>query len=263
MESIVEKLGFFDFFNLIIVGMYTTIGCFIITYQFGWSASNEVVHYLTSKSEVNTILLVLCFSSIIAISYIIGMLCHEIYSLVDNDLTFIILITNLFQEGSCIDNQRKRKRYADIAKMVFDKNGIKYSVTKDDPPVINWNWELNNYYFTYCVYQLQVRGLNRKTEKLRDIEGLAKSFCVSNIFLLAVLLGGGLLSWNTFTLPKYVFGVEVILLLTISFIFNEYRIKALKNRVRMTISLFEAVFDKEFDKELTDSKTADENDINP
>ena len=76
MENVIEKLGFFDFFNLIIVGVFTIIGCFGITYQFGWGISNEVVRYLVNTAEVNTILLALFMFSIITVSYIIGMLCH-------------------------------------------------------------------------------------------------------------------------------------------------------------------------------------------
>ena len=52
MDSVVEKLGFFDFFNLIIVGMFTIVGFFSITYQFGWNISNEVFLYLVNTVEI-------------------------------------------------------------------------------------------------------------------------------------------------------------------------------------------------------------------
>ena len=241
MESVIEKLGFFDFFNLIIVGMFTIVGCFSITYQFGCGISRGVALYLVNTVQVNTILVALCIVSIIAISYIVGMLCQEVYSLIDNELFFITLITHLFQMDSCINNQIKRERYAALAKIIFERNDIDYSNALST----EWCWELNNYFFTYCLYQLQIRGLNKKTEKLRDIEGLAKSFCASTIILLAVLLGSGFASWNTFTLPRFVFVMESLLLLVISIIFHEYRKRALKNRIRMTLSLYESVYDSE------------------
>lgn len=243
MENVVEKLGFFDFFNHIIVGMFTIIGCFSITYQFGWNISKGVFSYLVERGEVNALFLVLCLFSIITVSYILGLLCHESFSLTDKkNKTVEKLITELFTKNSCIDNKKKRDRYKTLATNIIKSNKIPNT---ENSSRINWDFELSNYYYTYCLYQLQIRGLNKKTEKLRDIEGLAKSFCVSGIMLLAILFLAGLGSWNTFLLPEYAFWIEIILLLFFSLIFNEYRKKALKNRIRMTLALFEAVFDKE------------------
>lgn len=256
MDSVVEKLGFFDFFNLIIVGMFTLVGCFGITYQFSWDISNKIFSYLVGTAEVNTLFLVICVFSLITVSYIIGLLCHEVFSLIDRKIkTFDKLITNLFTNKSCIKNQKKKDRYANLAKKVFDDNGIEYSLTKDNSPGLDWNWELSNYFFTYCVYQVQIRGVNRKLEKLRDIEGLAKSFCVSGILLLAVLFGAGIVSWDTLSLPGYVYWIEAILLAAISLIFNEYRKKALKNRIRMTIDLYGAIYNSESKKPKSKGKT--------
>ena len=246
MDSVIEKLGFFDFFNYIIVGMFTIVGCFSITYQFGWETSDKIFSYLTNTVEVNTVFLVLCFFSLVTVSYIIGLLCHEIYSLIDRAVNplniFKKLIENLFNDNSCIENEIKRKRYTIIAKAIFEKNGIEYSWDLDVHSSKKWSLELNNYFFTYCLYQLQIRGLNRKTEKLRDIEGLAKSFCVSSIILLAVLIAEGIMYRNALPISGRVFWGEVLLLIVICIIFIQYGIKALKNRIRMTLSLYDAIF---------------------
>ena len=256
MESVVEKLGFFDFFNLIIVGIFTIVGCFGITYQFDLEISKKIFTYLKDTAEVNTLFLVLSVSAIITVSYIIGLLCLEAFNLIDKKLkTFDNLVKDLFTRDSCIENEKKRIQYANIAKTVFDYNGIDHEPREGNPSGLEWDWSLNNYFFTYCVYQLQIRGLNRKTEKLRDIEGLAKSFCISNVLLLSVLQVVGGMHWNTFLLPYYFVFIEVILLIVIILIFIVYRKNALKNRIRMTLALFEAVYIKE----TMDSKTKEDN----
>ena len=94
MDSVIEKLGFFDFFNYIIVGMFTIVGCFSITYQFGWETSDKIFSYLTNTVEVNTVFLVLCFFSLVTVSYIIGLLCHEIYSLIDRAVKPLNILKN-------------------------------------------------------------------------------------------------------------------------------------------------------------------------
>ena len=255
MDNVVDKLGFFDFLNYIIVGMYIIVGGFIISYQCGFDVSESIFDYLINKDDVNSLFLALSVFSIIAIAYILGMVCHEVFSLIDDhkSKSFETLMKNMFTKDSCIGNSKKRERYKTLAREIFDNNGVKYS-NIDKGSEIEWTSELNNYFFAYCVYQVQIRGLNKKLEKLRDIEGLAKSFSVGSILLLALLCGCGVvttlcdcgvLSWgfHSFPIPVYVF--EAVALIAITAVFVKYRKKALKNRVRMTLALFEAIYDKE------------------
>ena len=246
MESIVNKLGFFDFFNSIIVGMFTIIGCFCITLQFRWKISIKCFRYLIYKKEVNILFLVLCLFSLVITSYILGILCHSIFDLfTSKENALKKIITRLFEKDSCIENPKRRDRYAVIAKRIFDNNGINYSTTKGQQPYVIWDYELNNYFFTYCLYQVQLRGLDKKPEKFRDIEGLSKSFCVSSVALFFVLIGVGIVSWNTNYVPLFLFWGEAISLVISSRLFYVYRIKALTNRVRLTLSLYDAIYEKE------------------
>ena len=246
MESVVEKLGFFDFFNLIIVGIFTIVGCFGITYQFNLNITNEVFTYLKDTAAVNTLFLVLSISSIITVSYIIGLLCLVVFNLIEKKTkTYENLIQGLFTKKSCIENEKKRIQYAKLAKIVFENNKIQYKPKEDDPTGLEWDLDLSNYFFAYCLYQLQIRGLNKKPEKLRDIEGLAKSFCISSVLLLAVLIGVGEAYWNTFLLPDIIFFIEFVLLIVIFVLFILYRINVLENRIRMTLALYEAVYIKD------------------
>ncbi len=56
--------------------------------------------------------------------------------------------------------------------------------------------ELSQYFFAYCIYYLQAKGKNQKTERMRDVAAIAgmlstlffNSFCykyykISNIFI--------------------------------------------------------------------------------
>ena len=188
MERIVDKLGFFDFFNHIIVGLFTIIGCFDISIQFSCAISKDVFSYLVKRNEVNMLFLALCLFSIVTVSYILGLLCHEFFSLIDDKIikTFEKLNRELFTEKSCVDNQLKRNRYKKLAESLYKNNNIPYKKSSQK------DTDLNNYFFAYCLYQLQIRGLNTKTEKLRDIEGLAKSFCVSTFLLFVILILAGI-----------------------------------------------------------------------
>ena len=246
MENIVDKLGFFDFFNAIIVGSFTIVGSFCITLQFGWDVSKKVFLYYARAQEVNVLFFVLCLFSIIVVAYILGILCHEIFDIIDDRFgTFKKIIERLFESDSCIENPVRRNRYASLATIILDNNCIESRRTRGIPSNIEWNHDLNNYFFTYCMYQVQIRGLNKKTEKLRDIEGLAKSFCVSSIILFFVLLGVGITSWNTNYLSTVVFFVEAVSLIMGSIFFCFYRKKALENRIRLTLSLYDAIYEKE------------------
>ncbi len=246
MENAVARLGFFDFFNHIIVGIVTILGIFTITIQFGWDISENVFSYLVSTPEISTLFLVLCIVSIIALAYILGLLCHEIFSLIDDHTTADRIIKDLFDENnSCIENKKRRNRYAELAKIVFDNNGVKYDKNPEKTIGIDWNFELNNYFYAYCLYQVQVRGLNSKPEKLRDIEGLIESFCVSTILLLIALIILGFTSWTNSTIAAEWFAGEMISLPILFFLFCLYRKRTLRNRIRMIFSIYEAIYDKE------------------
>jgi len=239
MGNAIEKLGFLDFFNHIIVGLFIILGLFCISIQFGCNISNNVLAFLLTTAEVNTLLLVLCIVSIIAVAYILGLLCHEVFSTLDNHKTADRIIANLFEEkDSCIDNKKKRKRYEELAKKIFDDNGIEYQKKSNKDSGIEWNDELNNYFYAYCLYQVQIRGLNGKPEKLRDIEGLAESFCISSVFLLAILLIIGHFFWNTRAIPDLAFVIEAFMCPVFGAIFYVYRKRVLENRIRMILSLY-------------------------
>ncbi len=246
MENAVEKLGFFDFFNHIIVGMFTILGLFSITIQFGWDKSITALSFLMNTREVNALFFVLSIVTIIAVAYILGLLCHVIFSAYDNHRTINTLITNLFdQKDSCIIGQKRKGRYVELAKILFDKHNIEYPKGSSNDPGVNWDFELNIYFYTYCLYQVQIKGLDKKPEKFRDIEGLLESFIVSLLFLDVVLFITGYFRWTDIIIPDWAFVAEIFMLLGISNILYRHRIAVLKNRIRMTLSLYDAICNQE------------------
>ena len=148
MERIVDKLGFFDFFNHIIVGLFTIIGCFDISIQFSCAISKDVFSYLVKRNEVNMLFLALCLFSIVTVSYILGLLCHEFFSLIDDKIikTFEKLNRELFTEKSCVDNQLKRNRYKKLAESLYKNNNIPYKKSSQK------DTDLNNYFFFFFLY---------------------------------------------------------------------------------------------------------------
>ncbi len=243
MENLVDKMGFFDFFNHIIVGMYTIIGVFFILYQFNSKVSQSAILCCLCQTEINSLFLIICIFLILAISYSIGLVCHELFSILD---TYMIksldnLMKSLFSNNSCITNEKKKERYKTLAKEIFNKNEIKFNKLKNGE--ISWNKDLAEYFFVYCLYQVQIRGLNKKSEKLRDIDGLARAFCISNALLLATLVLCGMFYGDNYFLSIRFFISEFVLLMIMILMFNRYRRKALRNRVLMTFSLYESIHD--------------------
>lgn len=238
MENIVEKLGFFDFLNLIITGLFTIIGTFAIAYQYKVDITIQILNYLMSKKQINLLFFTLCLFFILSIAYIVGMVCQELYKLVDENIlkSFDRLIRDVFENNGFIKNSQKKQRYIDIKQEILKLN----NGSQDNNCLDN-----NQYFFNYCEYQLQIRGLNAKTEKLRDIEGMAEAFCTSNILLSLLLVYCSKCKRITYKLPLFYFRGELIVLILFAIIFCFYRKRALKNRIRMTFALYEAIYDYE------------------
>ena len=143
-------------------------------------------------------------------------------------------IDNLFEDSELITNSIKRKKYKQYAEDIAKKKEL-FTENK-----IIYDKELSSYFFAYCVYYIQVRGKDKKLEKLRDIEGLSMSLSLIFLFL---AFGSGIafiissLYSNDCILFEIInFGANVFL----SILFDCYAERALKNRIRMTLAVYEA-----------------------
>lgn len=149
-------------------------------------------------------------------------------------------IENIFEDCNIIPNNIKRKIYKRYAEDIIKE---KFSFEQNDTGLAYTKEDLSNYFYAYCVYYIQIREKNKKTEKLRDIEGLAMSLSlaflmltISSTIALVIILCG---SSNGFLFEILNLGTNMIF----SILFDCYAERALKNRIRMTLALYEVEHD--------------------
>ena len=157
---------------------------------------------------------------------------------------------NIFSECGPITNAQKRAWYQELAKDFINQtstlSGESEPLKQDD---------VLSYFFAHCVYYIQVKNLNRKTEKLRDIEGLSAS-------LSFVFLGLAIFSFITILINVYqiVFNQqnryeEIIWSIIIFFIGIIFSVlmdcrteKSINNRIRMTLAIYDVEKRQETEK---------------
>lgn len=89
-------------------------------------------------------------------------------------------LVKLFDSDETVANTIKQRRYRELVKDFAEEVTCIEKLT-DDKLVYEWI----SLFFTYCVYYIQIMNQNKKTEKLRDIEGLSQE--LSLLFLLLAL----------------------------------------------------------------------------
>lgn len=149
-------------------------------------------------------------------------------------------VKKIFADEKLIKNKFKREQYKKYAESIAEKKGI------FPPNSIILNDELSEYFFAYCIYYLHVRNKDGKTEKLRDIEGLSEGFSMA--FTILTVIAIFVAAYGFFEqilkgedLIKYLMASTLCPFLSILFDYRTER--AVKNRIRMTLALYEAEID--------------------
>lgn len=105
-------------------------------------------------------------------------------------------------------------------------------------------------FFTYCIYYLHVKGLDKKTEKLRETQGLSELF--SCVFYLAPLVSimifafQRLFSYDVNLVMQFVVSTCIFCFLMGLIFYKRYKI-ACRNRIRMVLSIYDACTEREND----------------
>lgn len=149
-----------------------------------------------------------------------------------NKTTIEKCMKNLLKNDGPITNKNKLVEYQRLAKEFAlshpqNSDNIEFNIEDD---------KAASYFFAHCVYYIQIKNQNRKTEKLRDIAGLSES--LSFIFMLLAITSVICIPINipecgTFLCYFAVFSVISVIM--------DYRTeKAHKNRIRMTFGIYAA-----------------------
>ena len=141
METLMGKLGIYDFFNLVIAGGIFLLGLKIlnITDPMSWAyPDNELIS----------------IAIIFLMSYILGALIQYIARMVDKKVFKIspkMMQNCLINKEKVIRNSEKLKVYQQEAKVFFENKNIEISKNE-------FSEEQCEYYFSHCCYYLQIKG---------------------------------------------------------------------------------------------------------
>lgn len=149
---------------------------------------------------------------------------------------------NIFSESGPITNAKKRDWYQKLAKDFISQT----STFSEDPDSLVEQDDVLSYFFAHCVYYIQVKNQNRKTEKLRDIEGLSAS--LSFVFLglsifsfITILINGYQIIFNQQNRYEEIIWSIIIFFIGIFFsVLMDCRTeKSINNRIRMTLAIYD------------------------
>lgn len=224
MDDLFDKLGLYDFFNVIFVGGIFIIVFLVILYP-------EAYHYfcgiLKSSYEKG-----ICF---FFISYLLGIIFQEIGKIIDRNfekVKYKHFENFLNDDNDIIDYNTKRNVYKRSARDILERQQIDIDVTEKF-----FSKEQNKYVFTYCLYYVENKKRNAKIEKMRALydmaRGLKASFCV---ILTIIIADAYNFSKVNLTYYAYVFlaVLVIIILLKIRMIYLS------KYFIRMVMGVYES-----------------------
>lgn len=147
-----------------------------------------------------------------------------------NKTTIEKCMRNLFEENGPITNKVKLDVYRNL--------GNDFIKTLPSPNTTIENDATASCFFAHCVYYIQIKKQDKKTEKLRDIAGLSES--LSFIFMIFAVASIVCMPFNIVMLLSY------FIMFSIFSIVMDYRTeKAHKNRIRMTLAIYAVGKDEE------------------
>ena len=187
-NSFIDKFSVLDFINVLISGGLFSIGISFLMNKNIYESLYSSIIKTTNVFAVGLIILGCC--------YVIGTVLQILAILLFSPIKRIIRESFLNESAKglpqifmkmlkvvdifpIVNNRKKRKSYSVLAQNLFNKKSFGTFVN---------NKENCGYYFAYCEYYNAVRGLNGKTEKMRELSGLCESIAVCVLLLLLVSL---------------------------------------------------------------------------
>lgn len=233
MDSITEKFSVFDFFNLIIGGSTFLLGLGICNYS-QLTRFVPAIACLIDDSD---------FMLFIGTTLFLG--CALVAGTVINEFAYWIFDTMLHWERTLIETCLNKKQLIknDIKLQVFREKAKKYLNIEKLELNEDFTTDQCSTYFAYCIYYLHVRGQDKKTEKLRETQGLSEllTLVFASIPILSITLH--LLFGTSFLSIKPILFIYVLFLLFSYAFLRRFR-RAMKNRIKMVLAVYDACVDK-------------------
>lgn len=227
MDSVMEKFGVVDFFNLLIAGVVFLTGSGLY--------DAEIDAHLAFFEKDSRFPLALTVPVALAVCYVLGLVLHEInYGIFKNRIQEKLASRCLIDE-SVVGNSEKFDIYIKKAAMFFQ--------SKD--PSTEYTSEQCLCYFAHCLYYIQVRGQSKKTELLRDVQSLSGVLMVTFGTLCICGIPWLLLCPST---DEMLLKRRIITLLAsavLAVVFYRKHKRDVLNRVRMILAIYDVCKDME------------------
>ncbi len=155
------------------------------------------------------------------------------------------------KKKNIIDNEAKFIIYKSKAEKLFkEKNLYQYwnsKIKNDDTMNTPTEENLSQYFFAYCIYYLQAKGKNQKTERMRDVAAIAGmlSTCFLTLSAISIIK---LLTYlfDIITKEQAIYSLTTALIFFVLSVLFFYISKTqTANRIRMVLGLYDVCTDLE------------------
>lgn len=230
MDGLVDKFSVFDFFNLIIGGFLFLVGLGV---GFYFNLEKSFINELADVFMEYTLIVAIVM---LALSFVLRLLMSEIECLIFYKWLKweTKLMSECLKDFRVVENIKKYEIYRKKALQYFKQEECqkKSDEFTEDECVA---------FYAHCVYYIQIRSQNQKTERLREVTGLAG---------ILVMVFGMLIISEIIT--NFIVGtvstISVTLLLIyaicLALLLHRYK-RAMKNRIKMVLAVYDVCVEKE------------------
>lgn len=236
MDGLSEKFSVFDFFNPIIAGMIFLLSQGIALYPL---YKMDTINWESIK-DFQIIIIV----GVLTCAYTIGAVLYSpTHYVITNQMKYETrMIENCLNSSELFSSADRRKKFVEKA---MEYLGDLSSCLNNNKEV---GKEQCSAFFAHCVYYLQLKKIDGKCERLRETQALSE--LLSGVFATAVILDifiVVLFVGNILTEAErgvYVAICAIVWLTMCIGFYKRYKM-AVKNRIRIVISLYDASIDME------------------
>lgn len=220
MESLFDRLGLYDFFNVITAGGIVLFYCLASMFYL----NKEIFTGLKEGWVLNV--------GLFLIVYVLGMICQEIgvFLTERKDGIRCAQIEMFLNIGNrVIDNDNKVEAYREHAGKILKIANVKEH---------KFDYVEGKRVFSHCIYYIENKGKNQKVEKMRGLMGMAQNLI--GVAILVPICGAGVCLICK-ELPDAPFIICSSLILVVLLCLGIKRVILYnKQMIRMTMGVYEA-----------------------
>lgn len=230
MDGVTQKFNVFDFFNLIIAG--TT---FLIAV--GYCHYIQAIEFIQASTEFasdSTIISIFIVVLFLQVSFIFG----ATIQVIEHWITKTKITWESKAIGECLNGKGiyKNQCRTDILRRKACAYLGKPSSCK------KLNSDETTTFFAYCIYYLNINGLDAKTEKIRETQSLSSllacAFGLAIICSMIIFAFGPEVQSEVYSFRK-TFGTYLVYMLLCIIFWLRYILSG-TNRIRMVLSIYDA-----------------------